>query len=136
MSKSKMEMVNGRKCRLSKIYLWRQADPARDVDKLGNPVAPNYFVVVRVKDCEKVVGEDGVLRYDPANAKQANKLGYGGTYYGYGKKEKVKRGRAMVLDGERTRSYLRTPVFLKGREGNIYVGYCNFKRENSEGAAQ
>ena len=83
---------DGRKMTLCTKYGCRQADPERDVDSRGRPMAANYIVIVNISDC--VVSTDpktGRQTYNAQKAPQAFKLAMGGTYYGYHRVDRVAR---------------------------------------------
>ena len=122
--------MDGIRCRKSKLLGWRSGDPTRDVDDRGNPVQSNYIVIVRISDCRRYE-KDGRDYYDPTNAPQAFKLGYGGTYYGYAASRTVTNGagRHVVVrrDGKTVYewlcSYVKTPMYFV-HDGAVYVGAC------------
>jgi hypothetical protein len=118
------------KCRRSRAFGWRSGNPETDVDSDGRPVESSYIVLVRIKDCP--VGEkNGRRYYKPEGVPQAVVLGYGGTYYGYGKDQVVKDGNGRYVNvrkGERIVqefrcSYIKTPYYVV-RDGYVYVGAC------------
>ena len=79
--------------RRSAAIAFRDGDPSRDVDGHGDPVKPNYVVFVRIKDCPVLdctstacIERRGAHKhYDPNGAKQAFRVKYGGTNYGFTK---------------------------------------------------
>jgi hypothetical protein len=83
--------LKGVEVRRSNTYGWRWPEPG-DVDDDGRDLIENdykhYFVLVRLKDCPDTVDKHGRVCYEPKGVKQAVKLRYGGTYYGYGKHRK------------------------------------------------
>jgi len=123
-------ILDGIRCKRSKVYGWRNGDPATDMDGRGQPVQSNYVVIVRIKDCP-VVEKNGRQCYNPNGVKQAFPISHGGTYYGYGKSQIVRHGRGRYVrvrraDGIRQDllfSYAKTPVYFV-HDGYVYVGAC------------
>jgi hypothetical protein len=121
---------DGVRCRRSNVYGWRHGNPETDVDSDGKPVQSNFVVLVRIKDCP-VEEENGRRYYKPKGVKQAVVLGYGGTYYGYGKSRVVSGGRGRHVNfrtvtglGREFRySYVQTPYYAV-RDGHVYAGSC------------
>lgn len=130
-------ILDGIKCRKTRQYGWRYGDPARDVDSHGNPVKSNYIVIVRLRDCP-VLEKQGHRFYDPKDAPQAFKLGYGGTHYGYGSPKAVRNGtgRHIVVQRKSGRvyewfcSYIKTPVYFVSN-GQVYIGNCYREMEKA-----
>jgi hypothetical protein len=142
-------ILNGIRCRRSKVYGWRNGDPATDVDRHGDPVQSNYMVIVRIKDCP-VVDE---RHYNPKGVKQAFPISNGGTYYGYGESQIVRHGRGRyvrvyrgdpsaagtnscgksVVRQDLLFSYAKTPVYFV-QDGRVYVGACYRELKAGEAA--
>jgi hypothetical protein len=121
---------DGVRCRRSRAYGWRRGNPATDVDDRGEPVGVSGFVLVRIKDCP-TKDENGRRYYNPKGVPQALVLGYGGTYYGYGKDKVVKDGHGRYVNvrqggkivQEFRCSYVKIPYYVV-RDGRVYVGAC------------
>jgi hypothetical protein len=122
---------DGVRCRRSRVYGWRAGNPETDVDDHGDPVKSNYIVLVRIKDCP-VEDKDGRRYYEPKGVPQAVVLGYGGTYYGYGKVKVVRDGQGRYVNcrneaneivQEFRCSYVKIPYYVV-RDGHVYVGAC------------
>jgi|10_taG_2_1085330.scaffolds.fasta_scaffold12419_3 hypothetical protein len=88
-----MTYWKGIKCRKAHHLTWRTPKEG-DVDKEERQVAPNYFILVKKRDCPHIgtemrgVGEweREVTIIDPEadEVRQHGKLSYGATWYGYG----------------------------------------------------
>lgn len=123
-------ILDGIRCKKSNVFGFRYGDPARDLDDQGRPVQSNYIVIVRIRD-SKIVTKDGREFYDPKDAPQAVKLGYGGTYYGYAKSVSVNKGQGRWVrvyrngktEQEWTCSYIKTPIYFV-HDAKVYVGAC------------
>ena len=105
-------IVRGIKVRESNKYYWRPGNKLIDKDSHGNPVDSNYFIVIRKTDCP-LKEIDGIMyRIADENVPQAVVLGYGATYYGYGKTYT----KIIVFD-----KYKITPFYTVVK-GKLYVG--------------
>lgn len=115
--------IRGFDAQRQKSYRWRYGDPARDLTLDGDPVQPNYVVIVRLKQCRIWTctdskcgrGEPTHQHYDAREAPQAVRLNYGGTGYGYGE---WKQGRTEAFGkkfADECQWYC--PVFI------VYDGY-------------
>lgn len=117
-------MIKGIKCRRSRRYGWRDGNPETDKDIDGNPVEENYFVLVKIADC-RLYEEDGRQYYDAKGVPSAVPLGYGATYYGYGKRRTNNRF-AWIYDYKEKRAALvskyETVPFYAVKKGIVYRG--------------
>lgn len=123
---------DGIRCKRSRVYGWRNSDPATDVDCHGQPVQANYVVIVRIADCpvEKSL-KNGREYYQPEGVKQAFPISHGGTYYGYAKSKIVRNGQGRHVRVRRNGgsqyewlcTYVKTPIYVV-HDGAVYVGAC------------
>jgi hypothetical protein len=112
----------------AKGYGWRDGDPATDLDLHGHPVEKNYVVIVRVKDCPTHVEQRGSpprdwTIYEPKGVKQALRLAYGGTNYGYGADRTHNSPRRFRMDGGEVLAavWYSCPMYVV-LDGDVYVG--------------
>ena len=88
----KMVRFQGKMLTRADSYGYRPGNPESDVDSDGQPVQSNYIVLVKVADCQTNENpETGAITYNPEGVAQAEKLGYGGTNYGYKSIERTAR---------------------------------------------
>lgn len=82
---------------------WRHANPETDFDIDGEPIASNYSVIVRVKDCELVRKSDNerVHYLDAKNAPQAIIINHNSTSSGHTewKQINLKEGKFIKTNG-------------------------------------
>lgn len=122
---------DGIRCKRSRVYGWRDGDPATDVDFPGNPVQSNYVVIVRIADCPVETKPSGREYYKPEGVKQAFPISNGGTHYGYGKSKIIRNGpgrHVLVFRNGKAQyewlaTYVKTPMYVV-RDGEVHVGAC------------
>jgi hypothetical protein len=121
---------NGINFRVSHAYGWRCAeagDMTRDGRDMLEAKNGGYIVIVRKDDCPTVIDERGRKCYSPKGVKQAVRLDYGGTYYGYGATRKVNDGPWRWVRAGRPCHYVQatkyeyTEVWMV-RDGRVYRG--------------
>lgn len=112
---------NGHQCRVVRSLGWRSGNPEMDKDESGNPVKPNFLVIVRIADCKITTEKNGRQHYNPDGVKQAFPLLYSGTHYGWrtlnATAKKPIRG-YVVLDGK-VYSFSQKKLFKKNYLTNI-----------------
>jgi len=76
---------DGMNFRRSNTFSWRPANPETDVDTQDRGVESNYFVIVKIKDCETIRNDHGYNTFSTKGVEQCNKLTYHRTNMGRAK---------------------------------------------------